>query len=502
MNPSVIKRISRNLLIASTWLLLAVGGLATAQGGGGVLRLAVGGDIDNFDPGWNQLIQYATTIRNTVFDSLVGLDENMNIVPRLAESWEQLDETTWVFNLRQGVTFHNGDPFTAADVIHTFNRTLEQGMIFASKVEPVTEALAVDDHTLRLALSRPVATLLDDLVLVAITPRGVSDDDLKQNPVGTGAFRFIGWTPNEETVLERNPDYWDGDAPILDGITIRVLPDSATRLSNLQAGEVDAIYDVSIAEAQSVVGDPNIVFQEPAASGSLFLIELGIGNTEALQDLNVRRALAHSLDKETIQQVAYFGRGEIICSPLPRFSWAYAEQDCPAFDLELAQSLLEEAGYGDGLELSIEAISGVKEMEDVATIWQASLAKIGVTLNVNSSALSIWLDRYVGKTYDMTTNWFNLSSDPNSMFDIIYRPLLATVYPNDDLLAQINEAVAITDQAARTAIYQRLQLDTVDTVAPLIVVQSRPLLALTSSAVGGWKMNGQNTILFNGVTVK
>ena len=88
------------------------------------------------------------------------------------------------------------------------------------------------------------------------------------------------------------------------------------------------------------------------------------------------------------------------------------------------------------------------------------------------------------------------------MFDIIYRPLLATVYPNDDLLAQINEAVAITDQAARTAIYQRLQLDTVDTVAPLIVVQSRPLLALTSSAVGGWKMNGQNTILFNGVTVK
>jgi peptide/nickel transport system substrate-binding protein len=200
--------------------------------------------------------------------------------------------------------------------------------------------------------------------------------------------------------------------------------------------------------------------------------------------------------------VAYFGRGEIICSPLPRFSWAYAEQDCPAFDLELAQSLFEEAGYGDGLELSIEVISGVKEMEDVATIWQASLAKIGVTLNVNSSALSIWLDRYVGKTYDMTTNWFNLSSDPNSMFDIIYRPLLATVYPNDDVLAQINEAVAITDQDARTAIYQRLQLDTVDTVAPLIVVQSRPLLALTSSAVGGWNMNGQNTILFNGVTVE
>ncbi len=494
-------RISRLLISAFAWLLLATGGLALAQGGGGILRLAVGADIDNFDPGWNQLIQYATTIRNTVFDSLVGLDENMNIVPKLAESWEQLDETTWVFHLRRDVTFHNGDPFTAADVLHTFDRTLEQGMIFASKIEPIANAEALDDFTLRLNLESPVATLLDDLVLVAITPRGVSDEELKQRPLGTGPFRFVSWTPNEETVLERNPDYWEENAPALDGISIRVLPDPATRIANLLAGEVDAIYDVSIVEAQSVIGDPDIVFQEPAASGSLFLIELGIGNNEALQDPRVRRALAHALDKETIQQVAYFGRGEIICSPLPRFSWAYEAQDCPAYDLAQARALLEEAGYGDGLELGLEVISGVKEMEDIATIWQASLAEIGVTLNINSSALSIWLDRYVGKTYDMTTNWFNLSSDPNSMFDIIYRPLLATVYPNDEMLTMIDEAVSITDQAARTAIYQELQRVTVDTVAPLIVVQSRPLLALTSSRVEGWKMNGQNTILFNDVTL-
>jgi peptide/nickel transport system substrate-binding protein len=500
MNGTLRRTAFKLFTAALASLMLTVGGLSLAQGGG-VLQIGVNGDIDNFDPAFNQLIQYSATIGGTVFNALVSLGEDMEIVPGLAESWEQVDDTTWVFNLRQGVTFHNGDAFSVADVLHTFDRTLEQGLIFANKLAPIAESEAVDDHTLKLTLEFPVATLLDDLTLVAITPQGVSDEDLKQNPVGTGPFRFVSWTPNETITLERNPDYWEAGKPALDGITLRVLGDAATRIANLLSGEVDALYDVPVADAQAVAGDPNVVFQQPSASGSLFLIELGIGNNEALQDERVRRALAHALDKETIQQVAYFGQGEIICSPLPAFSWAYEAQDCPAFDLEQASALLEEAGQSD-LELGIEVISGVKVMEDIATIWQASLAEIGVTLNVNSTAVSIWLDRYIGKTYDMTTNWFNLSADPNSMFDVIYKPLLDNVYDNEAMRAKILEAASLSDQAARTEIYQELQRETVETIAPLIVVQSQPLLALTSSSVDGWKMNGKNLLLLNDVTVE
>jgi peptide/nickel transport system substrate-binding protein len=467
---------------------------------GGELQMAINGDIDNFDPAFNQLILYEATIRNTVFNSLVALDKDMRVVPGLAESWEQPDETTWIFNLRQGVTFHNGKPFSAEDVLHTFDRTTEQQMTFASKLEPIDQVEALDDFTLQITLSRPVATFLDDMYDIAITPANVSDEELQQNPIGTGPFRFVSWTPNEAIELERNPDYWEAGKPSLDALTLRVLPDTTAAISNLLAGEVDAIYDVPVADAQSVQGNPDVVFQSPSASGSLFLIELGIANNPDLQDAQVRRALAHTIDRETINQTVYFNEGQITCTPLPAFSWAYVEQECPAYDLEQARTLLAEAGKSD-LTFSIEVISGVKVMEDIATIWQASLNEIGVTLEVNQSELNTWLDRYVNKTYDTTANWFNLSSDPNSMFDIIYKPLLASVYDSPEMSQLIEDAVATSDQAERATFYADLQQLTVEETAPLIVIMGQPMLTLTSQKVTGWEMNGRNVILFQNVTV-
>ncbi|MCS6940999.1 MAG: ABC transporter substrate-binding protein [Roseiflexaceae bacterium] len=467
---------------------------------GGALTVAINGDIDNFDPAFNQLILYEAVIRNTVFSPLVTLDKDMRIVPALAASWEQQDETTWIFNLRRGVTFHNGKPFSAEDVLHTFDRTIKQQMIFASKLEPIERTEVIDDYTLKITLKRPVATFLDDLYNVAITPSNVSDEELKRKPVGAGPFRFVSWTPNEAIVLERNPNYWEPGKPRLDRLTFRVLPDTTAAILNLLAGEVDAIYDVPVAEAQAVKDNQDIIFHRPSASGSLFLIELGIANNPALQDVRVRQALAHTIDRATINQTVYFGEGQVTCTPLPAFSWAYVEQECPAYDLERARTLLKEAGKSD-LKFSIEVISGVKAMEDIATIWQASLRQIGVTLEINKSELNTWLDRYVNKNYDTIANWFNTSSDPNSMFDIIYKPLLASVYNNPEMSQLILDAAATSDRSARKAMYAELQRMTVDETAPLIVVMGQPMLALTSRKVTNWEMNGRNVILFQDVTV-
>ncbi|MCS6840814.1 MAG: ABC transporter substrate-binding protein [Roseiflexus sp.] len=467
---------------------------------GSSLTVAISGDIDNFDPAYNQLILYEAVIRNTVFSPLVTLDKDMQIVPALATSWEQKDETTWIFNLRKGVTFHNGKPFSAEDVLHTFDRTIKQKMTFASKLEPIERTEVIDDHTLKITLKRPVATFLDDLYDVAITPSNVSDEELKRKPVGAGPFRFVSWTPNEAIVLERNPNYWEPGKPRLDRLTFRVLPDTTAAILNLLAGEIDAIYDVPVADAQAVKDNPNIVFHRPSASGSLFLIELGIANNPALQDVQVRRALAHTIDRATINQTVYFGEGQVTCTPLPAFSWAYVEQECPAYDLERARALLKAAGKSD-LTFSIEVISGLKAMEDIATIWQASLRQIGVTLEINKSELNTWLDRYVNKNYDTIANWFNTSSDPNSMFDIIYKPLLASVYNNPKMNQLILDAAATSDRSARKAMYAELQRMTVDETAPLIVVMGQPMLALTSRKVTNWEMNGRNVILFQNVTV-
>lgn len=493
---SALHRFLRALVASIAALAVSV---AAAQGG--TLRIGISGDIDNFDPAFNQLIMYEAMIRNPVFDALTNLDVDMNVVPGLAESWTQEDDLTWIFNLRQGVTFHDGSAFTAEDVLHTFERTTEQGLIFASKLAPIASAVAVDDHTLRIELSYPVATMLEDLYQVAITPSDVSDDELKRNPIGTGAFKFESWTPNEKIELVRNDAYW-GDAAQVDGITLRVLPDPAASISNLLAGEIDAVYDVSVDATQLVAGEASVTVQSPAASGSIFLAELGIANSEPLQDARVRRALAHTIDQDTINAITYFGFGQPLCSPLPAFSWAYLDAPCPAYDLDAAKALLEEAGYGSGLTLSVDVIAGFSEMDTIATIWQASLAQIGVTLDVQASEVSIWLDRYIGKEFEIILNFFNSSSDPNSLFDIIYKPLLDTVYDAPDIRALIEQGVQLTDQDERRPIYEELQQRTLDDAAPVIVIQSRPLLALTNANVEGWVANGKNIPFLADVTLR
>lgn len=485
-------------LVGLLLVFLVLFGNAAAQKS--TLTIAINGDISNFDPAVNQLILYEALIRDQVFNALTGLDGNMQVVPGLAESWDQKDPTTWVFHLRHGVKFQDGSTFTANDVIATFKRTIDQKMIFASKLKPIESMKALDDYTLELKLKSPDATLLPDLYQVAITPASATADSLKHHPVGTGPFEFVSWTPNQSIVLKRYDNYW-GPKPKVDQVVLRVLPDATSAVSNLLAGEVDAVYDVPVDSLQLIKGNKNVVVQQPKASGSLFLIELGVNNVKALQDPRVREALAYSLDKKTISEVAYSGYGSPQCSPLPKFSWAYTQLDCPTFDLQKAKSLLDQAGYGKGLEFGVDIISGSSEMKSIATVWQADLAKIGVKLDIKSSEVNVWLDHYVNKKYDTILNFFNSGSDPNSIFDIIYKPDLAKTYDNPTMLQQINDAVQTSAKDARTKIYTQLQQETIEQNAPVIILESRPLLSLTRSNVSGWSVNGKNVPNLLDVTI-
>ncbi|HLT58727.1 MAG: ABC transporter substrate-binding protein [Limnochordales bacterium] len=493
MRKAVLTALSLAVLLAFG---LAGAGIADAQ----TLRIGVVGDIDNFDPHWNQLIAFRTFIRNTVFSSLVRLDENMRVIPELAESWEQPDDTTYIFRLRRGVTFHDGRPFTAEDVAYSFERTIENQMTFATKLATVESWQVLDDYTLQVNLKHPWAPFLDDLVEVAIVPKGAGDE-LRSRPVGTGPFRFVEWLPNDRIVLEKNPDYWNAGHPKLDRIVIRVMPNATVALANLQGRELDAVWDVPVAEAQSVARDPNVVWQRPAGSGSILLVEIN-ASEGPLADRRVRQALAHALNKMVVQRTTYFGEGEAIWSPLPPFSWAYEPQAGYDFNPNRARELLAEAGYGSGLTLTVDVISDVKVMEDLATVWQAGLAQAGVQLEIRRSALPVWLDRYVNHDYELIINTFNVSGDPNSMFDVIFRPLLASVYDNQAMLDLILEGARTSDEAARAEIYKQLQRMTVEEVAPVLIVQTQPVLAVTSPAVTVFPINGRNEVMFERVEMR
>jgi peptide/nickel transport system substrate-binding protein len=367
-------------------------------------------------------------------------------------------------------------------------------------MDPVKSVEALDDHTVQFTLNAPWAPFLEDVSVVAIVAEE-TQDTLSKEPIGSGPFRFVEWLPNDRIVLEKNPDYDIPGVPKLDQIVIKILPDYAVSLTNLEAGSVDAVYEVPAADADRFMGRDDFVFQMPAATNSLFLIEMAIQKYEPLQDARVRKALAMTLDKETIRQNVYFGHGDPQWSSLPKSSWAYIEPEEITYDPEAAKALLAEAGYPDGFELTIKTITGVAVMENIATIWQDGLSKAGVTLNIEIEELSTWLDHYVGRDYQTIANWMNVHADPHSMYDIIFKPHLQdpTSFPNEEMLGLIEEGAVTVDEGRRKAIYAKFQQMAVEEMAPVIIVQSQPLIALTSTAVQGWTMNGKGDIFFKSI---
>ena len=463
---------------------------------GGTVVVAIPGDIDNFDPATNQLISAQYTIANTVFNSLVGLDTELAVVSELAEEFEANDDASiFTFTLVQGATFHDGSSVTSEAVVASLQRSAEIGGVIGGPLQRVTTFETPDERTLILTLDGPFAPFMSTLASVSILAPA-SFDTAATDPIGSGPFRFGSWTPNDKIVLERNDDYW-GVKPAFDTLELRPIADSQVALANLQAGDVDIISEPSIAVVDQLDENQATVVR-PSSSNSIGYIEM-MGTTDVLSDVRLRRAIAYAFDRETIREVAFGGVGDSVWSPLPTNSFAYDEQEGYPFDLDLAAELVAEAG-ADGTTIGIELLAGFPEAEQMARVWQADLAKIGISLDIRVSEVSVWLDRYVPRNYDMTWNFFGVSPDPSSFFDVLMAPHLGDRYPNPEMDELIAEAASISDTDARAAIYAELQVIMVEDL-PIMTLQSRPIAGVVRNGVEGYAMNPLGWGLFDAVTL-
>ncbi len=297
-----------------------------------------------------------------------------------------------------------------------------------------------------------------------------SFDDAKSKPVGSGPYSFVSWEPNKQITLERFDDYFGGAAPTKT-IIEQPITDQQVALNNLYSGSVDIIASASSATTAQVDSSRAEVVT-PSTSNSMDLIEFN--SSGKLADPRVRQALALALDKDSVQKIAYGGGGSTTASPLPESSWAYAEQNGYDYDLDKAKALLAEAGASD-LSFTLELLSGFPQAEQMARVWQESLAQIGVTMTPRVSELSVWLDAYTSRNYDAIWNSFNVGGDPNSFFDVIMTPHLADDYPNSQVKDFVAQAVATSDEDARKKIYAQLQE---------IIVNELPVMVIEWAAVG------------------
>lgn len=464
------------------------------EGDGGPFIVARTGDIDVRDPARATAFQTVQTL-DLVFDTLIETNDAGELEPSLATEWEVSgDGRTVTLTLREGVTFHNGATFTAADAKATLDRVMdpETGSVVASNLVNVAEVRADGDTTLVLELKKPDASLLN--VLSSVGTAILDEDDIKAGTVerevnGTGPFRWGSWEQGQQVTIKANEDYW-GDVPQLDTVEMRVIPDESSILSGMRAGSFDLgiVSDPSVAnqadpEAMQVLSQPTL---------SYHVLQLN-GRRGPLQKLGVRQAIACAIDRQQVVDTAYFGQGEVTG---PITSPAYdldptAGLPCDPPDLDAARDLLARAGYADGLTLeTIVMVGEYATATNIAQSVQGQLSKIGVQLELKQQQTNVYVDNWLAADFDAAVALNGGSTDPYLMYGRYYTDGASLADPaglSDPGLDQLlQEANSTTDEAQRQQIFTQLQEELLR-LSPWVWLQHNQSYYLVANDVEGFK---------------
>lgn len=452
---------------------VAPGGLAqraAAQGAtpepktGGTLRVGLSADPAELDPHKTQLTAAWHVIEH-VYDTLVDANENLEPVPGLAESWDISDDgLTYTFNLRQGVTFHNGREFVADDVKYSLERILDPATASpsVSDLGGVDTIEAPDAATAVVTLTSPDSSFLAKLMgsSIAIVPKEAVEEngDLMQVMVGTGPFRFVEYVPNSMVTLERNPEYWEAGKPYVDAMEMQIIPDATARTTALVTGTVDLIEYAPVQDLPTFEADESI---EVTGDQNTNIRYMAINiSREPFTDVKVRQAIAKVIDRGPIIDSAVFGAGTPTVTIFPPTFWAGYEAEIPAPDIEGAKALLAEAGYPDGFKTVLHSWAQYPFLSNAAIVIQEQLKQIGIEADTDFQENAIYLENYFAGNFDLSVTGTSAYVDPN---DVILANFgtdesnNGIKYSNpevDDLIAQGMEE---TDQEARAQIYRQIQ---------------------------------------------
>jgi len=454
-------------IILTTVLTLAA--FAGAQQAGGTLRAAWAQDPVGLDPHITSARSSLQVLEN-VLDTLVTLDQDQNVVPSLAESWDvSQDGLTWTFTLRNGLKFSNGRDLTSEDVVYTYDRMLDPatGSGQAYLLDGVTDVTALDSGTVQFTLASANPAFLSKLATnkaVGIIAReSVEDGTINTKPIGSGPFVIADFQPGVSLTLERNDDYWQEGLPYLDAVDLRIITDESVRRSALVSGDVDWVISIPAQSIDELKARDDVVVDEVPAGAYWYI---GVNTTvKPLDDVRVRQAIAYAINREQIAEVATFGTALATQDPIPESSsWAidYAPY---TQDLDKARELLAEAGVADGFDLHIMPTTQYEESIRIAQMLQAELAPLGIKATIDTLEWAQWLEEQGDGNYETFVCSWNGNVDPDDFFYAQHKTgevFNFTGYSNatvDELLA---EGRATADTAARKEVYAKIDKIIVD----------------------------------------
>lgn len=488
------------------------------------LVFAMNTDVQSMDP----QIQNDTTSEQVVkmlYNTLLKFEDDGTVVGDLAESWSvSEDKLTWTFNLKQGVKFHNGKELTSADVKATFDRALNAeagGLRTTEIIKMFTAVEAPDPYTVTITTDAPYGPMESLMCNMSL---GIMDADYieqygldlgtsAEGENGTGPFKVVSWERDQEIVVERFDDYF-GTPAKLQTVVYTIIPEAASRVIALETGEVDVIDKPTDEDLARLEADTEnyTVLRKPTISQRLFRFGC---NDPIISNTKVRQAIVYAIDRQAIIDALFTGSGYPSTAPLAPVTFGYSDLGEIEQDLELAKSLLAEAGYPDGFDTKIITTERYQNGIELAEIISQQLAQIGINAEIEVwewSALSASWNGITADEFDQPI--FIMGAGP-SMRDADggLRGLYTTsetglndrnygFYSNAEVDALIEQGMQETDQQKRVEIYKE---------AMEILYREDPVafwlfdmygLAITSSKVEGVTLSPISTITFENATVK
>jgi peptide/nickel transport system substrate-binding protein len=361
---------------------------------GGTLTEGNLGDLPNLDGHWinGQNTTYP------IFDRLVDLDASLKPHPALAESWEaNADFTQVTFHLRKGVTWHTGRPFSSEDVAWNYNRIKSDrkidGGIKANFFTPLASVETPDASTVVMRASQPWPAIFNVLAWTNLIDPQTPPEQNK--PVGTGPFTFVEWVQGDHITLKKNANYWQSGKPYLDGIQVRIFTDPQSMVSELEGGGIDVAILPLLRDAVRLAKDSKyqVAYNQNSGSVSLLLAQTKDGSAPTGNKL-FRQGLNYAMDRKRWTDTVLLGVGTPKALPLAPTSPAYdaAKDQAYAFDLDKAKSLVQQSGVSNPMVEMIYAVSA-PDFATVLQIYQADLAKIGVTLTLKATEQVAFIDQ-------------------------------------------------------------------------------------------------------------
>ena len=422
-------------------------------------------------------------IAGLVFNGLIKYDKDVKVVGDLAESWEiSRDGLVITFHLRKGVRWHDGKPFTAHDVLYTYQVTVDPKTptAYAGDFLKVKKAEVLDDHTFRATYDRPFAPALMSWS-VGILPRhllegrDITTSPLGRHPIGTGPYRFKEWVAGQKIVLVSNPDYFEG-RPYIDGYILRIIPDTATMFLELRANGIDRM---GLTPLQFTRQTENNLFRENYRKYrylSFAYTYMGYNLKNPLfADKRVRQALAHAVNREEIIDGVLLGLGKPATGPYKPGTWAHNPNvRTYPHDPEKAKALLAEAGWrrtdggflekdGKPFEFEIITNQGNEIRAKCAEIIQRRLAEIGIRVKIRVIEWAAFVNDFINKRkFDATILGWTIPMEPD-LYDVWHssktgpQELNFVSFRNDEVDALIVRARETFDQPLRKRCYDRIQ---------------------------------------------